>query len=86
MFKESFVDGNPTNRTVQLERHLANLKDKMNFRKAAKGGGYSPGVPAEKPDEPKPMDSTITKTAFVAMFPFSRKMDLINGSSSGTPQ
>ena len=86
LFKESFVDGNPTNRTVQLERHLANLKDKMSFRKVAKGGGYSPGVPAEKSDEPKPRNSAIIKTAFMAMFPFSRKTELINGGSSGTPQ
>jgi hypothetical protein len=44
LFKESFVDGNPTDRTVELERRLAELKEKMNFRKAAKGGGYPGGV------------------------------------------
>jgi hypothetical protein len=89
LFKESFVDGNPTNRTVQLEKHLAGLKEKMSFRRVAKNNRHSPGVPAvpaEKLDEPKPRDSAITKTAFVAMFPFSRKMDLINGGSSGTPE
>jgi hypothetical protein len=86
LFKESFVDGNPTDRTVQLEKHLANLKDKMSFRKVAKGGGHSPAVPAGKSDETKPRDSAIIKTAFIAMFPFSRKTELINGGSPGTPE
>lgn len=82
LFKESFVDGNPTNKTVELERHMANLKAKMSFRKAAKGGGYYPGVPAEKSKELVPANSAIIKTAFIAMFPFSRKMDLINSGST----
>jgi len=86
LLKESFVDGNPTNRTVELEKYLAGLKEKVSFRKAAKGCGYSPGVFAKEPDEPKPRDSAIIKTAFIAMFPFSRKTELINGGGSGTPQ
>lgn len=67
LFKESFVDGNPTNRTVQLEKHLANLKNKMSFRKVVK-------------------NSEVIKTAFIAMFPFSRKMVLINSGSSGASE
>ena len=82
LFKESFVDGNPTNRTVELERHMANLKAKMSFRKVAKGGGYYPGVPVKESNEPVPENSAIIKTAFIAMFPFSRKMDLINSGSA----
>jgi hypothetical protein len=82
LFKESFVDGNPTKRTVELERHMANLKAKMIFRKVAKGGGYYPGVPAVKLNEPVPANSAVIKTAFIAMFPFFRKMDLINSGST----
>jgi hypothetical protein len=86
LFKESFSDGNPTNKTVQLEKSLANLKVKMNFRKVAKGGGYYPGVSAENSDKPVPKNSEVIKTAFIAMFPFSRKMDLMNSGSSGAPE
>ena len=81
MFKESFVDGNPAKSTVQLERHLAGLKAKMNFCEVAKGGG---GVTAEKSDEPA--NAEVIKSAFIAMFPFSRKMILINSGSSGAPE
>jgi hypothetical protein len=49
LFKESFADGNPTNRTVELERHLANLKAKINYRKAGKGGWDYSGGTYEKP-------------------------------------
>jgi hypothetical protein len=108
LFKGSFVDGNSTNKTVELERHLANLKAKMSFRKVAKGGGYYPsvsaeksnkpvptnsavmakgggyypGVSAEKSNKPVPTNSAVIKTAFIAMFPFSMKMDLINSGST----
>jgi hypothetical protein len=82
LLKESFVDGNSTNKTVEFERHVANLKAKMSFRRVAQGGGYYPGVSAEKLNEPMPANSAVIKTAFIAMFPFSRKMDLIN--SGGT--
>ncbi len=67
LFKERFVDGNPTNRTVQLEKHLADLKNKMNFRKVAR-------------------NSEVIETAFIAMFPFSRKMVLVNSDSSGASE
>lgn len=84
LFKESFVDGNPTNRTVQLEKHLADLKNKMDFRRVAKGGGYYPGV--EKSGGPAPKNSEVIETAFIAMFPFSRKMVLVNSDSSGASE
>ncbi len=84
LFKESFADGDPTKRTVQLERNLAGLKAKMNFSKAANGGGDYPAVSDEKPDKPK--NSEVIKTAFIAMFPFSRKMTLIDSGGSGTSE
>jgi hypothetical protein len=68
LFKGSFVDGNPTNKTVELERQLADLKTKMNFRKVARGGGYHPDSSYDKSPIVRPADSAIGKTAFVAIF------------------
>ncbi len=80
LLKESYVAGNPTNETGPLEKQLAGLKAKMNFRKAAGGAYYSNGS-AEKPSDAKPADSAGGKTAYIAMFPFARKLDLRNGNS-----
>ena len=67
LFKESFADGNPTNRTVELERHLANLKAKINYRKVAKGKGDYSGSTYENPASARPAGSAIGKAASIAI-------------------
>jgi hypothetical protein len=79
LIKESYVAGNPTNETGPLEKHLAGLKEKMNFRKAA-GGGYYTNGSAEKPSDVKPAHFAGGKTAYIALFPFLKKLDLKNGN------
>jgi hypothetical protein len=88
LLKESFLDGKPTNETNRLEKELASLQVKLGFRKvssAAVGGGGLVGF-AEKPAGARPADSTAGKTAFIAMFPFAKKIDLINGGGRERPQ
>jgi len=88
LFKESFLEGKPTNETSRLEKQLASLQVKLGFRKvssAALSGGGLVGS-AEKPAGAKPADSAAGKTAFIAMFPFAKKIDLINGGGQERPQ
>ena len=88
LFKESFSDGNPTDRTVQLERHLAGLKAKMNFRRVAKGGGYYQGGSSWNKMEQRdavPEQPVVARNVYIALFPFSMKMDFINNGNQSVP-
>jgi len=88
LLKESFLEGKPTNETSRLEKQLAGLQVKLGFRKvssAALSGGGLVGS-AEKPAGARPADSAAGKTAFIAMFPFAKKIDLINGGGQERPQ
>jgi hypothetical protein len=85
LVKESLVKGNSTNETAHLEKEVASLKEKMNFRKAAGGAYYSNGS-GGKSVEVKPEEPAGVKEVFVALFPFLRKTDLINGSSTENPK
>jgi len=88
LLKESFLDGKPTNETNRLEKQLAGLQVKLGFRKvssAASSGGGLVGS-AEKPAGARPADSAAGNTAFIAMFPFAKKIDLINGGGRERPQ
>jgi hypothetical protein len=81
LVRESFVDGKPTNETGRLEKQLAGLQIKLGFRKgsSAASSGSSLVESAEKPAGARPVDSAAGETAFIAMFPFAKKIDLING-------
>jgi|GEM_PF-1602127 len=88
LLKESFLEAKPTNETSRLEKQLAGLQVKLGFRKvssAALGGGGLVGS-AEKPADGGSADSAAGKTAFIAMFPFAKKMDLINEGGRQRPQ
>jgi len=64
LLKESFLEGKPTNETGRLEKQLAGLQVKLGFRKGS-SAALSGG--------------SLAGSAFIAMFPFAKKMDLING-------
>lgn len=88
LLKESFLEGKPTNETGRLEKQLAGLRVKLGFRKvspAALSGGGLAGS-AEKPAGARPADSAEGRPAFIAMFPFAKKIDLINGVGRERPQ
>ncbi len=79
LLNETFVGGNPTHETSQLERHIGSLRTKINFRKVTVGGGgYYPAI-----SNIQSKDSTKGKTSFVALFPFV-KMDLKNRNGKGS--
>jgi hypothetical protein len=80
LVKETLVAGNPTNETSNMEKHLAALREKMNYRKAAVSVEYSKDS-GKKTAESTSTGATSGKWVFVALFPFSKKMDLINRDS-----
>ena len=89
LLKESLLEGKPTNETSRLEKQLAGLQVKMGFRKVSSSAAFSGGGlvrSAEKPAGARPADSAAGKTAFIAMFPFAKKIDLINGGGRERPQ
>ncbi len=86
LFNESKSQGKPTTETARLEKELAGLRQKMNYRKPASAPANVPAVPAQKSkipvqsEKPKtsaapPAKAPVRSAAFVAIFPFSKKID-----------
>ncbi len=98
LLKESLSAGKPTSETSRLEKQLADLRNKMGFRKAASAPAGAPArqsasVPAKAPmaakpkaSDSRPGETSWHETAFVALFPFSTKSDSVSQVNSQLPQ
>jgi hypothetical protein len=89
LLEDSRSGGEATTETVRLEKQLAGLREKMSFRRAFSPAASSSFKPVEKSasaaDEPakpdvksaddKPADVSARNTAFIALFPFARKIE-----------
>jgi hypothetical protein len=71
-------DGQPTDETVHLERQLAGLRDKLGFQKISK---TTAGAAVKKED-----GVSVHKKAFIALFPFEKKLNPASGGGNKRPQ
>ncbi len=86
LLKESFSGGKPTTETSRLEKQLADLRGKLGFRKVSSSAAGSSVKPVYKSTGAKPADFSVGKAAFIAMFPFAKRLELAGNGNHQQPQ
>jgi len=81
LLEESRSGGKSVAGISQLEKQLAGLRGKLGFRKVSSSTTNGSVKPVDESAGAKPADFPVGKAAFIAMFPFARKVGLANGGN-----
>lgn len=76
LLEESRSGGRATTETSQLEKQLIDLRAKLGFRKVSSSAANAPVKPDVKPAGVKPVEISVSGIAYIALYPFSKKLEL----------
>ncbi len=86
LLSESRSGGKPTAETGRLEKQLAGLREKLGFRKVSSSVASISVKPVDKSAGAKPANFSVGKAAFIAMFPFAKKLGPAGNGDQGRPK
>lgn len=71
---------------MQLEKQLAGLGKKLGFRKVPSSAASGSVKPVDESVGAKPADFSVGKAAFIAIFPFAKRLELAGSGNHQRPQ